>query len=54
MIALCERPRDCKVCETRLTVPSDQDVVLDMLSISVRVHSIIHFAYWTDTAVENI
>ena len=34
--------RNCKVSETRLTVPSDQDVVLDVLSIGVGVHSIVH------------
>ena len=48
---LYERPRDRKVSETRLTVLSDQDVVLDALSIGMRVCSIPCFAYRTDAAV---
>jgi len=46
MVLRCarERPRDRKVSETRLTVPSNQDVVLDTPSISVQVHLIRHFA----------
>ena len=50
---LFEHPCDSKVTETRLTVPSNQDVVLDGLSISVRVRSILRFAYRTDAAVVN-
>jgi len=46
-----ERPCDRKVSEACLTVLSYQDVVLDVLSISVGVHSILHFTYRTDTAV---
>ena len=34
-------PHDCKVSETRLTVPSNQDIVLDGQSISVGVRSIL-------------
>jgi len=45
-----KRLRDRKVTETRLTVLSDQDVVL-RLSISVRVHSILYFTYRADAAV---
>jgi len=48
-----EHPRDCKVSETRLAVLGDQNVVLDAPNISVRVHSILRFAYRMDTAVEN-
>ena len=46
-----EHPRDCKVSKTRLVVLGDQNVVLDALNISVRVHSILHFAYRMNTAV---
>ena len=46
-----ERPRDREVSETRLAVPSNQDVVLDGLSISVRVYSTLRFAYRTNTVV---
>ena len=45
--------RDRKVSETRLTVSSDQDVVLDAPNISVRVHLILHLAYRTNTAMQN-
>jgi len=44
-------PHDCKVSETGLTVLSDQDVALDGLSISVRVHPTLRFAYRTDATV---
>ena len=37
-----EHPRDRKVSEAGLTVPSNQDVVLDTPSISVGVYSIPH------------
>ena len=47
----CERPNNREVSETPLTVPSNQDIVLDTPSISVRVRSIFHFAYRTNTAV---
>jgi len=43
--------RDRKVTEIRLTVLSDQDVVLDALSISMRVCSICYFAYRTDATM---
>jgi len=46
-------PRDRKVSETRLTILGDQDVVLDTLSISMRVNSILHFTYRTDTTMQN-
>jgi len=46
-------PRNRKVCKTRLTVLSDQDVALDALSISMRVYSILHFTYRTDTTMQN-
>jgi len=48
---LCERPRDRKVPETCLTVTSNQDIVLDTPSFSMRVCSIPQFAYRTNTAV---
>jgi len=51
--APCNHPRNRKVCETRLTVLSDQDVALDALSISMRVYSILHFTYRTDTTMQN-
>jgi len=46
-----KRPRDPKVAEICLTVLSDQDVVLDALRISMRVHLIIYFAYWAYAAM---
>ena len=50
---LCERPRDREVSETRLTILSNQDVVLDALSISVGVRQILRFTYRTNAAVVN-
>jgi len=47
----CERPRDRKVSETRLTIQSNQDVVLDTPNISMGVRSTLHFAYRTKTAM---
>jgi len=41
----CGSPHNRKVSETRLTVPGNQDVVLDTLNISVRVYLIPHFTY---------
>ena len=49
--APCERPRDTKVPKARLTILSNQDIVLDTLSIGAQVHSIVRFAYRTDTTV---
>jgi len=46
-------PRDCEVCKTRLTALGDQDVVLDALSISTPVRSILHFTHRTDTTMQN-
>ena len=46
-----DHPHDCEVSETRLAVLGDQNVVLGALNISVRVHSILHFAYRVNTAV---
>jgi len=48
-----ERPHDPKVAETRLAILSNQDVVLDVLSISVRVHSVLRVAYRTDGTMWN-
>ena len=48
-----EHPHDRKVVETRPTVLSDQHIVLDALSISLRVRTILCFTYRTNTAVEN-
>ena len=53
MRVLRERPCDRKVSKTRLTVLSNQDVVLDTLSISMRARSILRFAYRTDVTVYN-
>jgi len=50
-LAVYERPRDRKVSETRMTVPSNQDVVLDGLSISVGIRSILHFTHRANTAM---
>jgi len=46
-----ERPRNCKVSETRLTVSGNQDVVLGDLSISVGVHLTFRPAYPTNATV---
>ena len=37
-LGICERFRDPKVSETRLAVPGDQDVVLDVSTINIRVY----------------
>ena len=46
-----EPPPNRKVPEARLTILSNQDVVLGALSISMRVLLILHFAYRTDATV---
>ena len=46
-----ERARDPEVSETRLTVPSNQDVTLVVRSVNVGVHSILRSTYRTDATV---
>jgi len=46
-----ERLRDPKVSEARLTILSNQDIVLDTLNINVWVCSILCFPYRTDATV---
>jgi len=47
-----EHPGDCKVSETRLTFLSNQDVVLDVLGVSVGGHSTLHFTYRTNATMQ--
>ena len=51
---MLERECEPKVCDTRLAIPSDQDIVLDVLSISVQARSSLRFAYWSNVTVWNI
>lgn len=47
-----ECARDPKVSETRLAVPSDQDVALYTLGVNARVYIFPHFTYRSDVAVQ--
>jgi hypothetical protein len=43
-----------KVAETCLAVPSNQDVVLDVLTINMRACSFLRLAYRSDATMQNV
>jgi hypothetical protein len=49
-----ERAHDPKVAETRLAIPSDQDVVLVAPTVNMRACSFPQFTYRSDATMQNL